>query len=122
MNKRLVLIANRRLILEKIEIQRMQVAEISARWQMPLALANAGLKAVRFVRRHPAWVSGGLAAFMTWRRKGIAGLAGEGWRLLCLYPSSLALGLEYLFLENRPQTAEELLAGHPDECDTEADD
>lgn len=84
----------------------MDVAEISVRWQKPLALADTGLKAVHFVCNHPALVAGGLAAFMAWRRKGVAGLAGEGWRLLCLYPSAILLGLKYLSAAPRSVTRE----------------
>ena len=117
MNKRLALIAMRRqMLLKRIASQRRDVAEISRRWQKPLALADTGLNAVHFIRKHPALVSGGIAAFLIWRRKGMLGLAQEGWRLLSLYPASLALGLEYLSLANRPPAAKELLAEHPDEC------
>jgi len=106
MNKRLVAIANRRqILLKNIEAQRMDVTEISVRWQKPLALADTGLKAVHFVRNHPALVAGGLAAFMAWRRKGVAGLAGEGWRLLCLYPSAILFGLNSLSIA--PHSANE---------------
>jgi len=102
MNKRLTAIASRRqILLKNIEAQRMDVAEISVRWQKPLALADTGLKAVHFVRNHPALVAGGLAAFMAWRRKGVVGLAGEGWRLLCLYPSAILFGLKYLSIAPR---------------------
>lgn len=84
----------------------MDVAEISVRWQKPLALADTGLKAVHFVRNHPALVAGGLTAFMAWRRKGVVGLAGEGWRLLCLYPSAILFGLNSLSIAPRSATKE----------------
>jgi len=97
MKKRLAdLACRRRELLEKIETQRVEVAEISQHWQKPLALVDTGLKAVRFIRNHPAWIAGSVAAFLALRRKGIAGLAHEGWRLLRLYPSTLFLGLKYL--------------------------
>jgi len=97
MKKRLAAIAHRRRgLLEKIEAQRIDVAEISVHWQKPLALVDVGLKAVRFIHNHPALMAGGVTALLAWRRKGIVGLALEGWRLLYLYPSALAFGLKFL--------------------------
>lgn len=98
----------------------MEVAEISVHWQKPMAVVDTGLKAVRFLRNHPALVSGGVAALLAFRRKGIVGLAQEGWRLLYLYPSALSFGLKCLSsLATRSPSAEELLAGHPEERNTE---
>lgn len=95
------LACRRRELLNEIASQRMVVAEISHRWQKPLALVDLGLQAVHFIRDHPALVSGGAAAFMAWRRKGIVGMAQEGWRWLCLYPSTLSIGLRCLSLVTR---------------------
>lgn len=78
------LACRRRGLLEKIEAQRMEVAEISQHWQKPIALVDTGLKVVRFIRNHPALMTGGVAALLTLRRKGIIGLAQERWRLLRL--------------------------------------
>ena len=98
MKQRLVALANRRLgLLEKIQAQRMEVAEISRLWQTPVAVLDAGIKAVRFVRSHPGLISGGLAALLSLRSMGIAGLAQKGWRLLFLYPAAISVGLKYLF-------------------------
>jgi hypothetical protein len=99
----------------------MDVAEISLHWQKPFALADAGLKAVHYIRNHPALVTGGVAVLLAWRRKGIVGLALEGWRLLYLYPSILSFGLKSLSLATRSPSEEELLAGHPEERNTEVD-
>ena len=103
MKKQLAALAHRRqALLEKIGDQRMEVAEISRDWHKPLALADAGLKAVYFIRDHPGLVSGGFAALLSLRGMGIAGLAQKGWRLLYLYPSILSFGLKYLFSAIRP--------------------
>jgi len=91
----------RQRLLEKIEAQRMEIAEISLDFQKPLALADTGLKAVRFIRNHPALVSGGIAALLSMRGMGIAGLAKKGWRLMYLYPAAISFGLEYLFSATR---------------------
>ena len=110
MKKRLAELAYRRnRLLEKIETQRMDVADISLDLQKPLALADIGLKAVRFIRNHPGLVSGGFAALLSLRGKGVAGLAQKGWRLMYLYPSILSFGLKYLFSAFRSPSAEELL-------------
>ncbi len=98
MKKRLAAIAHRRRALsETIEAQRMEVAEISRHWQKPLAMADTGLKAVRFIHDHPGLVSGVFAALLSLRGMGIAGVAKKGWRLMYLYPAAFSLGLEYLF-------------------------
>lgn len=102
MKKQLADIAcRRRGLLEKIEFQRMEMAEISRNLQEPLALVDTGLKVVRYIYNHPAWVAGGVAALLAVRRKGPAGLAQKGWRLLCAYPSILVFGLKYLSLATR---------------------
>jgi hypothetical protein len=110
MKNRLVALAyRRRILLEEVEAQRMEVAEISLDLQKPLALADAGLKAVRFIRNHPGVVAGGFAALLSLRGKGIAGLAQKGWRLMYLYPAILSFGLKYLFSAFHSPSAEELL-------------
>lgn len=102
MKKRLAVLAcHRRGLLEKIEFQRTELAEISRHWQKPLALIDTGLKAVHCIRNHPALVAGGVTALLTLRRNGIVGLAQNGWRLLCVYPSILSFGLKYLSLATR---------------------
>jgi hypothetical protein len=97
MKKRLADIAYRRSkLLDRIEMQRADVAEFSLRWHKPVALAEMGLKAARLVYAHPAVVTGIVAALLTFRRKGAVALVRSGWRLLFLYPSAVFLGLKYL--------------------------
>lgn len=103
MKQRLAELADHRLrLLEKIEAQRTEIAEISVDFQKPMALADTGLKAVRFMHNHPALVSGGFAVLLSIRGIGIAGLAKKGWRLMYLYPAVISLGLKYLFPATRP--------------------
>lgn len=103
MKQRLAELADRRLrLLETIEAQRIEIAAISVDFQKPLALADTGLKAARFVRNHPALVSGAFAVLLSMRGLRIAGLAKKGWRLLYLYPAAISLGLKYLFPAPRP--------------------
>ncbi|MDO8310622.1 MAG: YqjK-like family protein [Sideroxyarcus sp.] len=114
MKKRLADLAyRRRVLLGIIEAQRMDMAEISLQWQKPLALVDVGVKAVRFINHHPAWVAGGVAALLAWRRKGVVGLAQKGWRLLYLYPSTLAFGLKLLSMATRTPSQERMTeVGH----------
>jgi hypothetical protein len=97
MNKRRAYLASRRAeLLQQIEYQRMDVAEIADHWQKPFSVADTGLKALHLAYRHPALIASGVTAFLAWRRNGISGLAKNGWRLLYLYPSAIFLGLKYL--------------------------
>lgn len=105
MKKRLAEFAcRRRGLLEKIEFQRMEMAEISRDLQEPLALVDAGLNVVRHIANHRAWVAGSVAALLAFRRKGIVGLAQKGWRLLIIYPSIFTFGLKYLSLATRSRS------------------
>jgi hypothetical protein len=102
MKKRLaVLSCRRRVLLDKIEAQRVDVADISLDLQKPLALAGMGLKAVRFIHNHPGWVAGGFAALLSLRGKSMTRIVQKGWRLMYFYPAAIAFGLKYLFSKPR---------------------
>lgn len=83
------LACRRRLLLEKINTQRMEVSEISLQLQKPLALVDAGVKAVHFIRSHPTLLTGGAAFLLALRRGNLRHMMQEGWRLLCLYPARI---------------------------------
>lgn len=92
MKQRLAVLAcRRRELLERIEAQRREVADISRQWQRPLALADTGLKAVRFIRHHPVLWAGAMSALMALRRKGVVSLVRDGWhrlrRIIPIFPS-----------------------------------
>lgn len=92
MNKHAIELARRRkLLLEKIRIQRMQVLEISLQLQKPLAVMDAAIKAVHFIRRHPTLVTGTVAMLLALRRGDFTGIKQHGWRLLCLHPATAHL-------------------------------
>ena len=113
MKKRLATLAHHRLeLFEKIEAQRMEVAEISRHLQKPLVVVDAGLKAVRFIRNHPGLISGGFAALLSLRGMGVAGFAQKGWRLLYLYPSILSFGLKFLSSSTRSPNEGRHTDGH----------
>lgn len=80
MNKQMLEVMQRRgELLARIAAQREQVAEIGTRWQTPLALADQGLAAVRFLRSNPVLVAG-VAALLVIRRRGVVGLVKGVWR------------------------------------------
>ena len=96
MKHRLADIARRReLLLVKIEGQRMQITEIGRRWEKPLAVADMGVKAVRFLQTNYLVVAG-IATLLVIRRRGITGLARGGWRIWRLYRSAIAVGEKFL--------------------------
>lgn len=73
------LMQNRGELLARIAAQREQMAEIEAEWQTPLALADQGVVAVRFLRSHP-WLVAGVVALFVIRRRSVAGLVWGVWR------------------------------------------
>ncbi|MBI5435924.1 MAG: YqjK-like family protein [Nitrosomonadales bacterium] len=96
MNKRMLEVMQRRgELLARIASQREQVAEIGTRWQAPLALADQGLAAMRFLRSNPVLVAG-VAALFVIRRRGVVGLVRgvwgvwKGYRYLTAFSAKLA--------------------------------
>ncbi len=85
MNKRLKALAIRRhLLVKTIDSQRLELAEISLRWKMPLAVVDTGINAAKFMHNHPALVTGSIAAVLAWHKNGLAGMTLQGWRALYL--------------------------------------
>jgi len=81
MNEKLLGLAQRRgELLARIAVQREEMAEIEAEWNAPLALADQGMAAVRFLRHHPLLVAGAIA-FVAIRRHSMAALMWGVWRV-----------------------------------------
>ena len=80
MNNQMLGVMQRRVeLLAKIASQRGQAAQIAARWETPLALADRGLAVVRFLRARPVRVAVVAPLFII-RRRGLVGwLARGGW-------------------------------------------
>jgi len=72
------LMQRRRKLLEKISVQREQLAEISSELQSPLLLADKGVSVARFLRFHPMLVAG-IAALFVMRKRSVAGLVWVAW-------------------------------------------
>jgi len=80
MNEQMLAVMQRRgELLAKIDIQRGEVAQVGARWQAPLALADQGLAVLRFMRSRPVLVAS-VAALLVWRRRGAVGVIRMSWR------------------------------------------
>ena len=67
-------------LLARIALQREQMTEIKTEWDAPLAVADQGVAAVHFLRRHPLLVAGTMA-FVVIRRHRVAGLMWGVWRV-----------------------------------------
>ena len=77
-------------LVARIAAQREQVTLASARWKAPLAVADQGLAAVRYVRSHPLFLVGvaGVVALLAIRRNSVIVVAGTALRLWNLYNST----------------------------------
>jgi hypothetical protein len=74
MNKKLLKLAKRReYLVAKAENQRMQLAQAVDVWRAPLALADQGLAALGFIKKHPILAAGGSAVLVRLLRKSFIG-------------------------------------------------
>ena len=73
-------------LLDRIASQRVQMAEIGARLQAPLSLADRGIAVVRFLRSNPVLVTG-VIAFLVVRRRSAVAAVGVIWRVWKAYRS-----------------------------------
>lgn len=94
MNEQMLAVMRRRgELLARIAAQREQVAVTAMRWQGPLALADKGLAAVRFMRSNPVIVAVAVAVLMI-RRRGVTGMLTTGWRMWRLYKSAISFSVK----------------------------
>jgi hypothetical protein len=89
MNVRLIELARKREgLVARSAAQREQLSGLVRQLERPLAIADKGMTAARFVRAHPMVFAGGgaVAAFLIGRRLGglhkIAGMLWGGWKIL----------------------------------------
>ncbi|HUV98837.1 MAG TPA: YqjK-like family protein [Gallionella sp.] len=81
MNERLIELGQRRSeLLARIARQREQLADVAAEWDARLAMADHGVAAVLFLRRHPLLVAG-VTAVILMRRSSLAALMWGVWRV-----------------------------------------
>lgn len=80
MNNKMALLQERRERLVALAAQqRSALAQDIAPWRTPLALADQGLEALRYVRRHPAWIFGGIALLAMVQPRHAGKWLGRGW-------------------------------------------
>jgi hypothetical protein len=77
MNRKIAELKHRRgELLARIAAQREQMSTIGADLRTPLALADRGVAAVRYLRNHPL-LAAGVLAFVVLHRRGVAALMGR---------------------------------------------
>lgn len=67
-------------LLGRIALQREQLADIGARFQRPLALADRGVAVTHFLRSNPVLVAAVIAVLVI-RRRGVTGAMSVVWRV-----------------------------------------
>lgn len=80
MNNKLIRLAERReRLVAQAAAQRMTLAQNIEPWRQPLARADQGLAALRYIRSHPAWIVGGVVLLAVLRPGRIGKWLGRGW-------------------------------------------
>lgn len=80
MNKQLTRLAERReRLVTQAAAQRMALAQNVEPWRIPLARADQGLAALRYLKSHPAWIIGGGVLFAALRPGSVGKWLGRGW-------------------------------------------
>ena len=83
MNDKLMQLAERREdLVAQAAAQRMVLAQNIEPWRTPLALADQGLAVLRFIKSHPAWITGGGALFAALRPGRVGKWLRRGWLTL----------------------------------------
>jgi hypothetical protein len=71
MNENLLRLAKRReRLVTDAQAQRLVIEQNVNVWRKPLAMADQGLHALRYIRNHPMLIAGGSAALLSTRRPG----------------------------------------------------
>ena len=80
MNEKLIRLAERReRLVAKAAAQRMALAQYIEPWRIPLARADQGLAALRFIKSHPAWLVGGGVLLAALRPGRVGKWLRRGW-------------------------------------------
>lgn len=78
MNK-IRLAERRERLIAQAAAQRTALAQCIEPWRVPLARVDQGLNLLRAVKRHPAWIVGGVALFALLRPARFVKLLRRGW-------------------------------------------
>jgi hypothetical protein len=80
MNKKLIRLAERReRLVTRAAEQRVVLAQNIEPYRIPLALADRGMNALRYIRHHPEWIIGGVVLLAALRPGRVGKWLGRGW-------------------------------------------
>ena len=80
MNANLVRLAERReRLVAQAAMQRRTLAQDVEPWRIPLALADQGLTALRYIKSHPEWIVGVVVLLAALRPRRVGKWLGRGW-------------------------------------------
>jgi hypothetical protein len=80
MSDKLIRLAERReRLVAQAAAQRIALAQNIEPWRVPLALADQGLTALRFIKSHPVWILGGAALLAALRPRSAGKWLRRGW-------------------------------------------
>ena len=80
MNGRLGRLADRRArLIAQAEMQRRTLSQDIEPWRTPLAFVDQGVVGLRYIRRHPEWIVGGLILLAALRPRRFVKWLGRGW-------------------------------------------
>jgi len=80
MKDKLIRLAERReRLVAQAATQRMALAQNIEPWRTPLALADRGLSALRYIKHHPAWIVGGGVLLAALRPGRVGKWLRRGW-------------------------------------------
>jgi hypothetical protein len=80
MNKKLIRLAQRReRLVTRAAEQRVALAQNIEPYRVPLALADRGLYALRYIRSHPEWLVGVVVLLAALRPGRVGKWLGRGW-------------------------------------------
>jgi len=87
MNKKLIRLTERReRLVNRAAAQRVALAQNIEPWRIPLALADQGLTALRYIKRNPEWIVGVVVLLAALRPGRVGKWLGRGWvtwQMLC---------------------------------------
>ena len=80
MNANLVRLAERReRLVAQAAMQRRTLAQDIEPWRIPLALADQGLTALRYIKSHPEWIVGVVVLLAALQPRRVGKWLGRGW-------------------------------------------
>jgi len=97
MNRLTQIRAKRALLLARAAVERERLSVQLQAWEAPLALADKGFAAARYVRRHPQWIVAAVVLLailrprraLSWARNGL--IAWRAWRWISQSLRGLAI-------------------------------